>query len=176
MDETRDLEELIEKARGGDNGAFRVIFDMHIDRLFGYALAHTKDRGAALDITQDTFVAFWVSLPSFTYKGKESFLGFIFLILKRKLAAHYKKSALEREKLDFDYETAHEDEHEDHRHLLSFIDRLGAKYQEVLKLRYWGSLSFAEVAETLGIREPAARVLHHRAIKKLSVLIDGKNI
>ena len=61
------------------------------DRLFSYALAHTRNRDDALDLVQDTFIDLWGGLKKFKYKNDESFYGFVFLVLKRKLYRHYKK-------------------------------------------------------------------------------------
>ena len=59
-----DLKQLIEEAGKGDEDAFRVIFEKESGRLFKYALSRTRDRDAALDLTQETFIALWKSLSS----------------------------------------------------------------------------------------------------------------
>ncbi|MDO8574454.1 MAG: sigma-70 family RNA polymerase sigma factor [bacterium] len=167
MDSNTKLEQLILGSCKYDHDAFRSIFDLYVDQLFNYALSRTNDREAAKDITQDTFIAIWESLDSFEYKGDAAFLGFMFVILKRKIGGHYKKSAKERsvrQEVIIEPHTADSDETHD---LLLALRNLSSKYQEVLKLRYWGDLSFAEIGETLGIQENAARILHYRAIKKL---------
>ena len=41
--------------------------------------------------------------------------------------------------------------HEDHREVLAALDRLPRRPREVLVLRYWGELSEADIAATLGI-------------------------
>jgi len=171
MDSNANLKQLIEQSCAYDHDAFRAIFEMHVDRLFNYALSRTNDREAAKDITQETFIAVWESLDSFAYKGEEAFLGFIFVILKRRIVQYYRAQAREKAMHKEIHEEAHEEIHEDYRHLLSALGKLSSKYQDVVKLRYWGALSFAEIGATLGIRENAARTLHHRAIKKLQEVV-----
>ena len=168
MAQNTDLQQLLGRAKNGDQAAFRVIFEAQSDRLFNYALSRTHDREAALDITQETFIALWRALPSFTYKGIESFMGFIFIIHKRGLAKHYEQQKHEQEKYGkYSEEELYEEQHEDYRHLFGALDKISPHYREAINLRYFGSLSFAEVGHAMGIKEDAARVLHHRAIKKL---------
>jgi RNA polymerase sigma factor (sigma-70 family) len=50
------------------------------------------------------------------------------------------------------------------------ISKLSELEQAVLRLRYFSSISFAEVAEILGISPAYARKIHERAIKKLRKL------
>ena len=78
------LQDLIDDSRKGDQKAFRVLFDTLSNRLFTYALSHTRSRDEALDLVQETFIDLWSALPKFNYKNDESFYGFVFLILKRK--------------------------------------------------------------------------------------------
>jgi RNA polymerase sigma-70 factor (ECF subfamily) len=51
--------------------------------------------------------------------------------------------------------------------------RLPRRQREVLTLRVDGGLSFAEVAETLGIAEGNARVHFHHAARRLAELVRG---
>lgn len=161
------LQDYIERAKNGDNEAFYAIFDLLNDRLFGYALSHTKSRDEALDIVQETFIDLWKALPSFVYKNNESFYGFVFLILKRKIYRYYR---INPQTVELDEQYISESyvlEVEDYRYLEKVIGLLSEKYQEVLRLRYWSSLQFKEIAVCMNIKEGTAKVLHHRALKIL---------
>jgi RNA polymerase sigma-70 factor (ECF subfamily) len=169
--------EALERAQRGEHDAFRVLFDRLHDRMFTYAVSHTGDRDRAMDIVQETFVDLWKQLPRFQYRSDDEFLGFVFLVLKRKLARHYAMSRREPYSLDERPESlGGEDsvlersvEHEDHRWLLSCVDALSERSREVIVLRHWSGFSFAEIAKILGITETAARVRHHRATAELRV-------
>ena len=161
------LEILIEKAKNRDNGAFWEIFDLLEPRLFSYACSHVGKREDAIDITQEAFIDIWKGLKKFSYRTTEEFYGFVFLILKRKIARYYKEKketiSIEEKEIDFGVS----EEHEDYRFLLRHIESLSEKYQEILRLRYWGGLKLAEAAVMLGIEEGAAKVRHYRALKEL---------
>lgn len=168
---------LIERAKEGDREAFRVLFDRLHGKLYSFAVSHVGDREASADLVQDTLVALWEELPKFSYRSDEAFFAFVYIILRRKVARHHgsKKKLSESldERLEFLGDAAFGEEgqmtpqYEDHRYLFKAMDRLSTSAREILALRYWSELSFAEVAATLGITETAAKVRHHRAMKEL---------
>lgn len=164
---SRSAETLIREAKTGDKHAFQGLFDMLSDRLFTYALAHTRDRDDALDLVQDTFIDLWNALHTFRYKNDESFYGFVFLILKRKLYRHYNKRV---QSVEFDEKYITDNytlEVEDYRYLEKIMGTLPQKYQELLKLRYWSAFSFKEIAAVMNVKEGTLKVWHHRAMGKL---------
>ena len=169
------LQRPIERATKGDTRAFQELFELLVERLFAYAFSHTKEEHSAEDIVQETLVELWDALPSFSYEGDPQFYKYVYTILKRKIMWY--RSDRSRQSL---VELTEEHEHllsetpvyEDYRHLGSLIDRLSETYREILRLRYWASLSFAEIAATLDINENAAKVRHHRALKQLQGLLS----
>jgi len=169
------VEDLITKAKDGDPDAFKGLFDILSDRLFSYALSHTRNRDDALDLVQDTFVDLWKGLGKFKYVNDESFYGFVFLVLKRKLYRHYSKQPrtveLDEKFIEDNYTTI---EVEDYRYLEKVMTKLPERYQELLKLRYWSAFTFKEIAAVMNVKEGTAKVWHHRALKTLQ--LSFKNI
>lgn len=63
--------ELVTRARRGDVGAFEDLYRSHVGRVYGLCLRMTGQPETAEDLTQDTFVNAWRSLPG--YEGRSSF-------------------------------------------------------------------------------------------------------
>jgi len=169
-----DLGDIVRRAQKKDENAFQTLYTLLVDRLFMYALSHTKDRERALDITQETFIDLWSALPRFEYRTKEECIGFVFSILKRKVMRSYSRQTKETvllKKLENEDDDTVLEHHEDHRHLLKKVDELDECHKDIITLRYWSSLSFKEIGVILGIEENTAKVTHHRALKKLEALI-----
>lgn len=166
------LETLVKKCQNKDNEAFREVF-LHLEpRVFAYACSHVGKRDDAIDLTSETFIDLWKGLKNFTYRTPEEFYGFVFLILKRKIAHFYKdkKKTVSLEEMEID--VGFTEEHEDYRYLLRHIETLAVKYQDILRLRYWGGLKLGEAAEMLGIDEGTAKVWHHRALQQLRLKLE----
>jgi RNA polymerase sigma-70 factor (ECF subfamily) len=56
--------ELVERAQGGDLGAFEVLIRQRLDRLFRIACGILRDPSDAEDATQDACIAAWQKLPT----------------------------------------------------------------------------------------------------------------
>lgn len=167
------MEKLVKQAKNTDNTAFREIFEILHARVFSYACSHVESREDSMDIVQEAFIDLWKGLKKFEYRTDEEFYGFVFLIVKKKIARFYKKKknavSLEETEMDVGFT----EEHEDYRSLLGYINTLSEKYQEVLRLRYWGGMKLAEVAIMLNIDEGTVKVRHHRALQELRRKIDN---
>jgi len=50
------------------------------------------------------------------------------------------------------------------------LDQLGASDREILVMRHLRQLSFAEIADVLGIKVVTANVRHFRALERIRVL------
>ena len=54
--------ELVERARGGDHGAYEALYRAHSGRVYAICLRMVADPGRAKDLTQDVFVRAWQKL------------------------------------------------------------------------------------------------------------------
>jgi RNA polymerase sigma-70 factor (ECF subfamily) len=63
--------ELVTRACRGDRAAFEDLYRRHVGRVYGLCLRMTGQPESAQDLTQDTFVSAWRSLPG--YEGRSSF-------------------------------------------------------------------------------------------------------
>src|SRR5689334_4515559 len=62
----RDAERaLVDRARGGDVGAFEALYRTNVARVFALALRLTGDHRDATELTQDVFVQAWQRLATF---------------------------------------------------------------------------------------------------------------
>ena len=167
-----DLEHILQKAQENEGG-FKEIYDLTINRVFSFVLLRIKNREEALDICQNIYLSFWKSLSKFTYISDAHFYSFLFTVARRQIIkARIKKK--ENIPLDDIYDVeAPEAEKEDYRFLLRQVERLGDNERLCLELRYFGDLSFSQIAENMGIKENNAKVLHHRAIIKLREFIPN---
>jgi len=166
-----ELSALLTQFTDGDRDAFRRIVELVSDRLFTYALSHTGDREDSLDIVQETLIDLWSSRRTFQYQGNEAFYAFLFTILKRRLA-RYHKAKRKTVPLDEEHEALQYTlEVEDYRYVLRAIRTLGKDEQELIALRYWSEMTFKEIAAILDITENAAKVRHHRALRRLGQIL-----
>lgn len=68
---TESSAELVTRACRGEVGAFEDLYRQHVGRVYALCLRMTGHPESAEDMTQDTFVNAWRSLPG--YEGRSSF-------------------------------------------------------------------------------------------------------
>lgn len=66
-----NVNDLISAAQLGDEGAFRSLYDLSVDRVYALCLRLAADPGKAEELTQDVFVRAWENLRSF--RGESAF-------------------------------------------------------------------------------------------------------
>lgn len=79
----------IRELRGGSHKAFNIIYDMYADKLYSFALAHSKSKDSAKDIVQDTFLKLWTMRESLTLDG--SLQSLLFTIANRRMIDMFRK-------------------------------------------------------------------------------------
>jgi RNA polymerase sigma-70 factor (ECF subfamily) len=170
--ESKDqLKELVKQSSRGNKDAFHKLYLVLHKPVFSFIAYRAKTREDAKDITQDLFLDVWVGLPKFRYISEKKFYAFVFLIAKRKLARHYdrKETAELNETMSPDlaeYKTP------DDILFNGAVKKLSSMYREVIELRYFSQLSFADIARFLKEKETTVKVRHHRAIKQLRNLLQ----
>ena len=174
---SEELKILVEKAQNGDRDAFKEIFDRLSNRFFAYTFSRTSNRDDALDISQEAFIELWNSLKRFKYRSDQSFYGFLFKIIKRKLYQYYKKKQkiVSLDVLDEKQLVQPAVKQNNYGYILEYVNMLTSKNQDIIRLRYWSQMTFNEIAAVLNITESAAKVRHHRALQKLKINLTKDN-
>lgn len=141
-------------------------------KLFRYFLAQLYDQTKAEDLTQDVFYTALKRLH--TFRGESSLETWLFAIAHFHLL-NYIRSKKKEPILEEDWglqvacESA-EDEwlsQQNTKTILTFIQTLSSPPKEVMSLRLFGELSFAEIGQLLGKSETYVRVIFHRTKQKL---------
>lgn len=66
-----DVNDLVLAAQGGDENAFRSLYDRTVERIYALCLRLSADPGQAEELTQDVFVQAWKKLA--TFRGESAF-------------------------------------------------------------------------------------------------------
>jgi RNA polymerase sigma-70 factor (ECF subfamily) len=166
------LQDALASAGQGNDLAFRAVYEHLSDRIFAYLRSRARSRDEAADIMQEVFLDVWNALPKFHYITDAHFYSFVFTITKRKLIRHYKTKTHESlDDVDTHLHPSIDADITDPDGMQNLVKLLPEKYRDVVTLRYWSGLSFAEIGHHLGITENNAKVRHHRALKELEMLM-----
>ncbi|MFH1700964.1 MAG: sigma-70 family RNA polymerase sigma factor [Candidatus Zixiibacteriota bacterium] len=166
--------ELIEKAAKGDKNAFTELVREYQNRIFGFVMRMTANREAALDLTQDTFLAAWQNLNGFRQDAQ--FSSWLFQIAANKTKNYLKKAKRELPLPDdFDTPSSEESPHgkivnkESGQKIMEVVTDLPPRQKLVFNMRYYEQMKFNEIAEVLEISASAAKTNYAEALKKLKI-------
>ncbi len=162
-----DDNNLVERARAGDDTAFAVLFEQFHAPILNYLHRMVSDRALAEDLAQDTFIKAYKSLPK--TKPDLAFKAWLYRIATNTAISHMRRGKIVKW-LPIVGEREHGDERLDRSvtrqtDIAHALDRLPKHYAAVLLLRHYQGLSLAETAEALDITENAAKLRLFRARK-----------
>ena len=175
-----DPEALVNKtSRTALEERFRRLLAANGPALSRLAASYTKSTSDRDDLFQDIAMAIWQALPSF--RGESSERTFIFRVAHNRAITHLAKprpaAPLEegaevtdpRPNPERDFSRGQQQER-----LLQAIHRLPIGYRQVITLTL-EELSYAEIAEVLGITETNVGVRLNRARQLLREMLEGRN-
>jgi RNA polymerase sigma-70 factor, ECF subfamily len=161
-------------AARGDADSFVTLYRRHLRPVYSYLYARLVNRDEAEDLTSVAWERVWSSLPN--YRPTGSFKGWLFTIVHRTLADHYRQKKPRVVPLGIladvllDPELGPEEAtllSEQLRLVLQILVRLSQEQQEVLTMRFMAGLRFGEIAQALGKREPAVKMIAYRALEEV---------
>ena len=79
----------IRRIREGEAAAWNDLIERFEGRLLAYVESRTRDRAAAEDLVQETFIGFLTSLPN--YDGRRPMEAYLFSIAAHKLTDHLRR-------------------------------------------------------------------------------------
>jgi RNA polymerase sigma-70 factor (ECF subfamily) len=164
--------EMVRQAQRGDRNAFAQLVQSHHARLISATRALVRDADAAEDISQDAFVDAYRQLP--TLRQPERFGAWLFGIARHKALNHLRTASREVPSATVEA-PAPPDPPAEPAALREKLDRLPERDREVLAAKYLQDLSYAEIAETLGLTVNAVRVRCCRARQALRELLAGSD-
>ncbi len=185
MNNTEAVVEIINKAKTGNQIAFSRLLDTFWNDVYGFQLKRTENENDAEDITIQTFSKAFDKIN--TYNDSYVFKTWLITISKNihiDLVRKRKRNLLDTRgngeaiKKMLDDAPTIEDrliQEQNLADLLRDIKKLKPHYQEVINLRYFNELSYADIAEKLNDPINNVKVKLLRAKKLLAEIISNKN-
>lgn len=167
---------LVSQAQSGDSGSVARLFELFSDRIFRYLRLRLSEVEIAEDLTQTVFLEMIQALPRYQPSPKAKFSTWLFQIARFRLIDHYRKH---RSTVDIDEVAI-----QGHPNLSTdapefelnqtdaALAQLPEKYRTILHLRFREELEPKEIAQVMKISVMNVRVLQHRALRKLRLIIE----
>nr|WP_320022800.1 sigma-70 family RNA polymerase sigma factor [uncultured Draconibacterium sp.] len=179
MDDKQDVK-IWKDFKAGQHSAFTLIYNQYIDLLYAYGTKIHSDENVVKDCIQEVFIKLFErrhqirnldSIKFYLLKSlKNSIIDFLHLNKKRAVVSENTEFEIEysAEKYWIDNEAV-----DSQRKIIEdALNKLTSKQKEIIYLRYNQGLSFAQIAEILGINAESAKKQTYRTLGKLRELLD----
>jgi RNA polymerase sigma-70 factor, ECF subfamily len=142
-------ESLMLEFQRGSREAFEELFARYREPLYGFFRRRLENRERAEDLAQETFIA--VIRAAARYEPRALVRTYLYSIALKLLAAERRKPANQEAILESVAEPAANDPPETRLWIRQALEKLEPGEREVLMLREYEQLSYAEIAELLRI-------------------------
>lgn len=183
-------EQLVQVYAAGDNKAFDTLLNRHKERIFNYILRIVRNEDIANDIFQETFVKAILTIKQGRYTETGKFPAWISRIAHNLIIDYYRQEKSENlqscdindakvlnkkelSELTIEDSLVADQIRDDVKYLISELPPL---QREVLNMRYYGNMSFKEIADATGVSINTALGRMRYAILNLRRIAREKNI
>lgn len=176
--------ELVRRSRGGDQQAFRELFERYHRQVLAIAVGITGNGDDAMDVAQETFVRAHRNLASFL--GESSFYTWLYRIAVN-VGIDFRRRQLRRSEIvqpepidDAAGDPQRSGEpsaefarRELGRHILRVIDELTPEHKAAIILREIEGLSYEDISKVMQCSKGTVMSRLHYARKKLQAKLKG---
>lgn len=164
---------LVQKAKDGCKNSFEELIKMNGEKIYKVAYCYVRNEQMALDVVSEaTFKAYRdikkLKNNSYfdTWLVKIVVNEAIDLIRKQKRIIH-----LEDYNKDLEIETY--ENIEEKTDLYTALDKLNKDEKEILVLKYFADLTFADISKVMSRPESSIKTRHYRALDKIKNILQG---
>lgn len=162
-----------------DPQAFGVLYDQYASKVYRYLLSRLGNVEDARDITSQTFLTAFETLPRYVHKGY--FSAWLFSIARSKCVDHWRKTQRRSETHADQVSEPLPDpllqviETERAAQLKQCIGELLEEEQELLRLRFSSELGFGEIAAILHKNTEAVKKSLYRLLARLQTVLHDES-
>jgi RNA polymerase sigma-70 factor (ECF subfamily) len=173
---------VIEAAQNGDLEALGSLYDSHINQVYRYALARLGNVHDAEDVAEEIFLKMLAGLPSYQWR-KVPFAAWLMRIARNEVVSFTRRSGRRQQDTELPEELVdrqNNDPAETTERTMALEDlRVAVKLlpeaqREVIILRFASGLSVADTARALNKNENNVKVLQHKGMQRLQLLMTPK--
>jgi RNA polymerase sigma-70 factor (ECF subfamily) len=175
--------QVVQAAQDGDLEAIGELYDTHINQVYRYALARLGNVQDAEDVVSEIFYKMLNGLPNYQWR-KVPFAAWLMRIAHNEVVSFTRRNGrrandteLPEDILDRGNRTDPAENAERQmalEDLRSAVELLPEAQREVIILRFASGLSVADTARALGKQENNVKVLQHKGMQRLQLLMTPK--
>ena len=172
---------VVEAAKRGEQDALSALYEHYFPRVYRYVAARLASTEDAEDVTEEIFLRIIDNIGGFSWRGLP-FGAWVFRIARNEIVSHVRRLKVRGATAQLSEFIP--DHARDHTEIVELeltmqgvrkaMEKLPEAQRQVVALRFGSGLSVAETAQALKKTENNVKVLQHKAIAKLQVLVGRR--
>jgi len=167
---------LVSELKNGNEKAFRSLFDLYHQDIYGYSISLLKSKEAAEENVQDVFMKVWLNRENLNLE--QSFKSYIFTIARNQAFNVLNKAANDlvlKEEIFYESQKSHEygdysiREADCKKLRKQAMKQLPPKRKEIFKMSRKKGMSYEEISQELGISINTVRNQMSKALESMRV-------
>lgn len=161
---------LVHACQQGDISAFGALYDAYVKKIYDFVFYKTMHKETAEDLTSLVFTKALNSIDSFTTGSVSAWL---YRIARNAVTDHYRTTKHTVDIADvWDLHDGSEleaatDSKRQLEEVQHYLQTLKPEQRDIVIMRVWQGMSYAEIAAALGKTENACKVAFMRTVKKM---------
>lgn len=163
---------LIASCQAGTLEDFALLYDQYADPIYRYIRYRVRDTQLAEDLTSQTFLRAMEKIGDYK-PGRGSFSGWLYRIARNGVIDHY-RSHKHVETIDEEFDAPGDEDATERlaqgmakEKVEEMLATLDDEKRDILVMRIWDGLSYAEIAEITGKTETNCKVIVSRTLAAL---------
>ena len=170
---------LVSELRNGNEKAFRQLFDLYHQDIYGYSISLLKSKEAAEENVQDVFMKVWQHRENLN--PEQSFKAYIFTIARNQAFNSLNKAAndaLLKEAIFYESQKSHDygdysiREADCKKLRKEAMEQLPPKRKKIFKMSRKKGMSYEEISQELGISINTVRNQMSKALESMRVFFQ----
>ncbi len=167
------MKSLGERLGNSDRDAFAELYDACADRVFRFLASILGCEADAEDALQETFVR--VARNGKKIAKAENVIAYVFMIARNEALRLIERKKKRRSSSHLNENLSAADRspqgHDETEAILAALASLSEEHREVVELKYFGDLTFREIAEATGMPQGTIATRYRSAIEKLRSIL-----
>lgn len=183
-------QDLVKNFIEGESSAIETLINRHKDKVYTYIIVIVKNQDLANDIFQETFIKVFQTLRSKKYEDRGTLLSWIIRIAHNLIIDHYRKEKRlpTLSKDSYDYDILNSRKYSDKNieenliksqievDIIKLLDTIPFEQKQIVLMRFFGDLSFKEIAEITNVSINTALGRMRYALINLRKIIEQNKI